>query len=143
MWYQGCRSCKNRTGKDHQDTDRCPECLAKIKKRKNPDSKKTQGKNQKGHVEQTNDRSSRSGPTHNYAESSDDPSMDEDSEEESGKDSGDMQQGSLFISGDPSWDGRRRDRHSQPLGTEEGHYTPTDHRRSKDMDDISPDRIPT
>ena len=40
------------------------------------------------------------------------------------------------------WGGRRRDRHSQPQGTAEGHYTPTDHRRSKDMDDISPDRIP-
>jgi DNA-directed RNA polymerase subunit RPC12/RpoP len=101
MWYQGCSSCKNRIGKDHQDTNRCPECPAKIKKRKNPDSKKTQGKNQKGRVEQTNDRPSRSGPTHNYAEPSDDPSMDEDSEEESGKDSGDMQQGYLCISADP------------------------------------------
>jgi hypothetical protein len=101
MWYQGCSSCKNRIGKDHQDTNRCPKCPAKIKKRKNPDSKKTQGKNQKGRVEQTNDRPSRSGPTHNYAEPSDDPSMDEDSEEESGKDSGDMQQGYLCISADP------------------------------------------
>ena len=101
MWYQGCSSCKNRIGKDHQDTNRCPECPAKIKKRKNPDSKKTQGKNQKGSVEQTNDRPSRSGPTRNYVEPSDDPNMDEDSEEEAGKDSDDMQQGYLCISADP------------------------------------------
>ncbi len=32
---------------------------------------------------------------------------------------------------------------AEPQGTAEGHYTPTDHKRSKDMDDISPDRIPT
>ena len=101
MWYQGYSSCRNRIGKDHQDEDRCPKCPAKINKRKKSDSKKNQGKNQKGHLEQATNRPSRSGPTPNYAEPPDDPNMDEDSEEESGRDSGDMQQGYLCISADP------------------------------------------
>jgi hypothetical protein len=54
-----------------------------------------------GYVEQTNDRPSRSGPTRNYTEPPDDPNMDEDSEEESGKDSDDIQQDYLCISADP------------------------------------------
>jgi hypothetical protein len=49
-----------------------------------------------------NDRLSRSGPTRNYTEPSDDPNMDKNSEEESDKDSGDMQQGYLCNSADPS-----------------------------------------
>ena len=100
MWYQGCSSCKNRIGKDHQDAERCPECPAKIKKRKNPGSKKTQDK-KKGRSERANDRPSRSGPPPNYAEPSDDPITDEDLEEEAGKDSGEIQQGYLCISADP------------------------------------------
>jgi hypothetical protein len=100
MRYQGCSSCKNRIGKDHQDAVRCPECPAKVKKRKNPGSKKTQDK-KKGRAERTNDRPSRPGPPPNYAEPSDDPITDEDSEEEAGKDSGEIQQGYLCISADP------------------------------------------
>jgi hypothetical protein len=60
MCYQGCSSCKNRIGKDHQDADRCPECPPKVRKRKNPGSKKNQGKNQKGRPEQANNRVQRS-----------------------------------------------------------------------------------
>ncbi len=100
MWYQGCSSCKNRIGKDHQDADRCPECPVKIKKRKNPGSKKSQGKNQKGRSEHASNRPQRSERVHNYAEPPDDP-MNEDSEEAPDNDSGDMQEGYLCTSADP------------------------------------------
>jgi hypothetical protein len=100
MWYQGCSSCKNRIAKDHQDADRCPECPAKVRKRKNPGSNKNQGKNQKGRPEQASNRSQRSERVHNYTEPPDDL-MDEDSEEAPDNDSGDMQVGYLCISADP------------------------------------------
>ena len=122
MWYLGCSSCKNRIGKDHQDADRCSECPAKIKKRKNPGSKKNQGKNQKGRSEHASNRSQRSERVHNYAEPPDDP-MDEGSEEAPDYDSGEAHD-------------------SQPQGSPADPYTPTDHRRSNDMDDISPDTPP-
>ena len=141
MWYQGCRSCKNRIGKDHQDADRCSECPAKIKKRKNPGSKKNQGKNQKGHSEHASNRPQRSERVHNYAEPPDDP-MNEDSEEAPDNDSGDMQEGYLCTSADPRRVGVGEGNDSQPQGSVADPYTPTDHRRSNDMDDISPDRIP-
>jgi hypothetical protein len=32
MGYQGCKSCKNRIGKDHQDAERCRECPAKVER---------------------------------------------------------------------------------------------------------------
>jgi hypothetical protein len=100
MGYQGCRSCKNRIGKDHQDADRCPECPAKVRKRKNSGSTKNQDKNQKGRPEQASNRPQRSVSRPNYAEPPDAP-MDEDSEEASDNDSGDMQIGYLCISADP------------------------------------------
>ena len=53
MWYQGCSSCRNRWGKDHQDAERCPKCPAKTSKRKYAGSKKAQGKSQKKHPEPT------------------------------------------------------------------------------------------
>ena len=93
MGYQGCR-------KDHQDADRCPECPVKVRKRKNSGSKKNQGKNQKGHPEQESNRTQRSERRPIYAEPPDAPT-DEDSEEVSDNDSGDMQIGYLCISGDP------------------------------------------
>jgi hypothetical protein len=98
MGYQGCRSCKNRIGKDHQDVDRCPECPATVRKRKNSGSKKNQGKNQKGRPEQASNRTQRSERRPIYAEPSDAPT-DEDSEEVS--DSVDIQIGYLCISADP------------------------------------------
>jgi hypothetical protein len=73
MGYQGCRSCKNRIGKDHQDADRCPECPAKVRKRKNSGSKKNQGKNQKGRPEQASNRPQRSEHRPIYAEPPDAP----------------------------------------------------------------------
>jgi hypothetical protein len=93
--------CRNRLGKDHQDAKRYPKCPAKISKRKRSGSKKTQGKSQKGRSESTNDRTSRSGPTNNYAEHSDDSNMEEDSEEDSEENLGEMQQGYLCTSADP------------------------------------------
>ncbi len=51
-------------------------------KRKYTGSKKAPGKSQKKHPEPTNDRPSRSGPTHNYTELPDDSKMEEDSEED-------------------------------------------------------------
>ena len=53
MWYQGCRSCKKRLGKDHQDAKRCPKCPGKISKRKNSVLKKTQVKSKRVHSEST------------------------------------------------------------------------------------------
>ena len=100
MGYQGCRSCKNRIGKDHQDADRCPECPAKVRKRKNSGSKKNQDKNQKGRPEQASKRPQRSERRPIYAEPPDAPT-DEDSEEAPDNDSGDMQIGYLCISADP------------------------------------------
>ena len=101
MWYQGCRWYNNRWDKDHQDEKRCPRCPAKLSKRKNSGSKKTQGKSQKGLTERTNDRPPRSRPTHDYAEYSEDSNMEEDSAEDSAEDSGKMQQGYLCTSADP------------------------------------------
>jgi hypothetical protein len=89
MWYQGCSTCKNRIGKDHQDADRCPECPLKVSKRKKPGSKKNQGKNQKGLLDQASNSPQRSERIHNYAESPDDL-MDEDLEEAPDNDSVDM-----------------------------------------------------
>ena len=98
MWYQGCRSCKKRLGKDHQDAKRCPKCPGKISKRKNSVPKKTQGKPQRVCSRPTIDRDLRSGLNHNYAEQdSDDANIEEDSEE----DSDEMQQVNLRTSADP------------------------------------------
>jgi hypothetical protein len=60
MGYQGCNSCRNRIGEDHQDAERCSECPAKVKKRKKSGSKKNQGKIQKELHEQTSNRPRRS-----------------------------------------------------------------------------------
>jgi hypothetical protein len=100
MGYQGCNSCRNRIGKDHQDEERCPVCPAKVKKRKKSGSKKNQGKIQKKLPEQTSNRSQRSEHRPNYTEPPNER-MDEDSEEASDNDSDDMQIGYLCISTDP------------------------------------------
>ncbi len=100
MGHQGCRACRNRIGKDHQDANRCPECPAKIKKGKNSCSTKNQGKNQKGHPEHVINRPQRSENRPIYTEPPD-ASMEEDSEEASDNDSGDMQIGYLCITADP------------------------------------------
>jgi hypothetical protein len=68
MGYQGCNACRNRIGKDHQDAERCPECPAKVKKRKKSGSKKNQGKIQKKLPEQTSNRTQRSEHRPNYTE---------------------------------------------------------------------------
>ena len=109
MWYQGCRSCKKRLGKDHQDAKRCPKCPKKISKRKNSGPKKTQGKSQRVCSGSTNDRVIRSGLNHNYAEpDSGDANMEEDSEEDSDEDLSRPKAG---------WGGRLRNHHPQLQGT--------------------------
>jgi hypothetical protein len=100
MGYQGCNSCRNRIGKDHQDAERCPTCPAKVKKRRKSGSKKNQGKIQKELPEQTRNRPRRSEHRPNYTEPPNER-MDSDSEEASDNDSGDMQIGYLCISADP------------------------------------------
>jgi hypothetical protein len=100
MGYQGCNAYRNRIGKDHQDAERCPECPAKVKKRKKSGSKRNQGKIQKKLPEQTSNRPQRSEHRPNYTEPPNER-MDEDSEEASDNDSGDMQIGYLCISADP------------------------------------------
>ena len=85
---------RRRLGKDHQDATRCPRCPAKISKRKNSDSKKTQVKIQIVCSGPANDRTLSPRLDHNYPEpDSDDANMEEDSEE--------MQQGYLCTSTDP------------------------------------------
>jgi len=100
MGYQGCNSCRNRIGEDHQDAERCSECPAKVKKRKKSGSKKNQGKIQKELPEQTCNRPRRSEHRPNYTEPPNER-MDEDSEEASDKDLDDIQIGYLCISADP------------------------------------------
>ena len=94
IYFQECRTCERRLGKDHQDATRCPKCPEKISKRKNPDSKKTQGKSQIVRSGPVNDRTLRPRLDRNDTEpDSDDANMTEDSEE--------MQQGYLCTSADP------------------------------------------
>jgi hypothetical protein len=85
---------RRRLDKDHQDATRCPRCPAKISKRKNSDSKKTQVKIQIVCSGPANDRTLSPRLDHNYPEpDSDDANMEEDSK--------DMQQVYLYTSADP------------------------------------------
>ncbi len=135
MWYQGCSSCKNRIGKDHQDTDRCPECPAKIKKRKQ-ESEGMRRTNKRQALEIWTNTQLYRAPRR--------------SQHGRGLGRG-IGQGlgrhttrlPMHLSRPKTgWDRRWRDHDSQPHGDAAGPYTPTDHRRSKGMDDIIPDRIP-
>ena len=36
IYFQECRTCERRLGKDHQDTTRCPKCPANISKKEEP-----------------------------------------------------------------------------------------------------------
>jgi hypothetical protein len=103
IYFQECRKCKNRLCNDHHDAKRCPQCPAKINKRKNSGSKKNQGESQMARPGPARDRASRPRLDRNYAEpDSDDANMEEDSEDvNTEKDSEVMQQGYLCTSADP------------------------------------------
>ena len=82
IYFQECRTCKNRLGNDHHDAKRWPQCPAKSSKRKNSDSKKNQGDRQMARPGPTRDRASRPRMDRNYTEpDSDDANMEEDSDD--------------------------------------------------------------
>ena len=82
IYFQECHTCEKRLGKDHQDTTQCPKYPEKINKRKNSDSKKTQGNNQRVCTGSVRDRVLKPRQDRDYTEpGSDDTDMEEDPEE--------------------------------------------------------------